>query len=103
MTSSKAYLYCKESVKRKTTPSYVKKQMRDFMRVCEGKDKKFVVSESKVRQVENILRILRMPKGLKAGQTLYDCTTGSMAVLYRHTLHSVPGKPEQAQIRNRGS
>ena len=39
MVSNKAYDYCKVSVKKKTTPKYVKLQMRDFMRVCEGKDK----------------------------------------------------------------
>jgi phage terminase large subunit-like protein len=89
MTSNKAYLYCKESVKKKTTPIYVKKQMRDFMRICQGKDKKYKVSEAKVRQVENILKILRMPKGLRAGQTLYDCTTGYQWLFYIAILCTV--------------
>lgn len=82
MVNSKAYEYCKKSVRRKTTPKYVKLQMRDFMRICEGKDKKYTISEKKVAQVENILKILRMPKGLKAGQPLYDCTTGYQWVFY---------------------
>ena len=77
-----AYDYCKSSIKKKTTPKYVKMQMRDFMRVCEGKDKKYIVSEKKVKQVENILKILRMPKGLKAGQSLYDCTVGYQWLFY---------------------
>ena len=82
MTNNRAYEYCKKSVRRKTTPKYVKLQMRDFMRICEGKDKKYKISEKKVAQVENILKILRMPKGLKAGQSLYDCTTGYQWVFY---------------------
>ena len=82
MTSSKAYEYCKKSVRKKTTPKYVKLQMRDFMKICEGKNKKYVVSEKKVKQVESILKILRMPKGLKAGQSLYDCTTGYQWLFY---------------------
>ena len=82
MVNSNAYEYCKKSVRRKTTPKYVKLQMRDFMRICEGKDKKYIVSEKKVRQVENILKILRMPKGLKAGQSLYQCTTGYQWLFY---------------------
>lgn len=82
MTSNKAYAYCKESVKKKTCPKYVKLQMKDFMRICEGKDKKYVVSEKKVKQVENILKILRMPKGLKAGQSLFDCTVGYQWLFY---------------------
>lgn len=73
---NKAYEYCRESVKLKTTPKYVKTQMKEFMKICEGKDKKYKISARKVRQVENILKLLIMPKGLKAGQTLYECTTG---------------------------
>lgn len=82
MTENKAYAYCKSSVRKKTTPKYVKLQMKDFMRICEGKDKKYKVSDKKVAQVENILKLLRMPKGLKAGQSLYDCTTGYQWLFY---------------------
>lgn len=73
---NKAYEYCKKSIKLKTTPKYVKIQMKDFMAICEGKNKKYIINEKKVKQVENILKLLIMPKGLKAGQTLYECTTG---------------------------
>jgi len=86
MVNSKAYEYCKKSVRRKTTPKYVKLQMRDFMRICEGKNKKYIVSAKKVKQVENILKILRMPKGLKAGQSLFECTTGYQWLFYTAIL-----------------
>jgi len=89
MISNKAYFYCKESVKKKTTPKYVKLQMRDFMRICEGKDKKYIISQKKVKQVENILKLLRMPKGLKAGQPLYDCTVGYQWLFYIAILCTV--------------
>lgn len=82
MKNNKAFEYCKKSVRLKTTPKYVKSQMRDFMQICQGKDKKYIVSEKKVKQVENILKLLRMPKGLKAGQTLYECTTGYQWLFY---------------------
>ena len=85
-TMNKAYEFCKSSVKKKTTPKYVKLQMRDFMRICGGKDKKFIVSEKKVKQLENILKILRMPKGLRAGQSLYECTTGYQWLFYTAIL-----------------
>ena len=71
VTNSKAYEYCKNSIRKKTTPRYVKKQMRDWMRIAEGKDDKYFVSEKKVQQIENILKLLIMPKGLKAGQSMY--------------------------------
>ena len=89
MRTIKAYEYCKNSIKEKTTPKYVRKQMRLFMRICEGKDKKYVISEKKVKQVENILKILVMPKGLKAGQTLYECTCGYQWLLYTAALCTV--------------
>ena len=90
-TDCKAYQYCKDNIRKKTTPKYVKLQMRDFMRICEGKDKKYKVSAAKIKQIEDLLKLLIMPKGLKAGQTLYKCSTGyqwlvysaSLAVVYR--------------------
>lgn len=74
--TNKAYEYCKKSIRLKTTPKYVKLQMKEFINICEGKSNKYIINEKKVKQVENILKLLIMPKGLKAGQTLYECTTG---------------------------
>ena len=82
----KAYDICKKDVKLKTTPKYVKIQMREFMRTCEGKNKKYKVSEKKLRQIENILKILNMPKGLKAGRSLYECSTKYQWLFYTAIL-----------------
>lgn len=71
MEDNKAYLFCKKSVKLKTTPKYVKLQMRDFIKICEGKDKKYIVSEKKVKQLENILKLLIMSKELKASTSIH--------------------------------
>ena len=89
MENNKAYEYCLKSVRKKTTPKYVKKQMKDFMRICDGKNKKYVISPQKVAQVENILKLLRMPKGLKAGQSLYECTVGYQWLFYIAILCTV--------------
>lgn len=86
MTSNKAYQYCKESVRRKSTPKYVRKQMRIIMRICEGKDKKYILSLEKLRQVENILKLLIMPKGLKAGKSIYECSCGYQWLFYTAIL-----------------
>lgn len=83
---NEAYDYCKKSVRQKTTPRYVKRQMKDFIKICDGKDKTYCISEKKLKQVENILKILIMPKGLKAGQTLYQCTTGYQWLMYTAML-----------------
>lgn len=86
---TKAYEYCKQNIKLKTTPKYVKKQMREFMRIEEGKDKRYMISEAKYKQIEGILKLLIMPKGLKAGQTLYECTTGYQWLIYTAVLCTV--------------
>ena len=85
-TESKAYQYCKNSIRKKTTPKYVKLQMREFMRIAEGKDKKYKVSTAKIQQIENLLKLLIMPKGLKAGQTIYQCSTGYQWLVYTAAL-----------------
>ena len=82
ITDCKAYQFCKKSIREDTTPKYVKRQMADFMVVCEGKDKKYTISGKKLKQLENILKILIMPKGFKAGASLYDCTVGYQWLLY---------------------
>ena len=83
---NRAYIYCKENIDKETTPKYVKLQMQDFIDICDGKNKKYVFSESKYKQLENILKLLIMPKGLKAGQTLYSCTCGYQWLFYSAIL-----------------
>lgn len=79
---NKAYEYCKKNIKKKTTPKYVKLQMKEWLKIADGKHKKYIVSEAKVKQVENILKLLNMPKGLKAGESLYNCSTGYQWFIY---------------------
>ena len=81
-----AYKYCKKSIELETTPKYVKLQMQNFIDICDGKDKKYILSKSKYKQLKSILKILIMPKGLKAGQTLYECTTGYQWLFYTAIL-----------------
>ena len=87
--NSKAYIYCKENYRKQTCPKYVRKQIRDWMRIAEGKDDKYFVSEKKVQQIENILKLLIMPKGLKAGQSMYKCATGYQWLIYTAVLCTV--------------
>ena len=86
MKNNRAYEYCKKSIKLKTTPKYVKLQMKEFIKICDGKDKKYILSETKLEQLNRILKILIMPKGLKAGQPLFDCTCGYQWLFYTAIL-----------------
>lgn len=86
---TKAYNYCKAQINKKTTPAYVKLQMAQFMRIEEDKNKKYKINLQKYKQIEDILKLLIMPKGLKAGQTLYECTTGYQWLIYTAVLCTV--------------
>lgn len=78
----KAYDFCTENIDEETTPKYVKLQMKEFMRVCEDEDDQYIISKKKLRQLENILKLLVMPKGLKAGKSLYEVTCGYQWLFY---------------------
>ena len=86
---TRAYEYCKANINADTTPRYVRKQMQEFMNIEDGKSQKYKISEAKYKQIEAILKLLIMPKGLKAGQTLYECTTGYQWLIYTAVLCTV--------------
>lgn len=86
---NKGYEYCLKCVNEPTTPKYVKKQMKAWLDICDGKDDTYFVSHRKMKQLYAILKVLRMPKGLRAGQSLYDCTTGYQWLFYIATLCTV--------------
>jgi phage terminase large subunit-like protein len=80
--NNKAYQYAKASVKSKEVPKYVKKQLKEFIKIADGKDEKYYLDENKVKQIENVLKLLIMPKGLKAGTPLYECTCNYQWLFY---------------------
>lgn len=82
MTSNKAYEYAKKSIKSKDVPKYVKKQCKEFIKIADGKSDKYYLDEDKIKQIENVLKLLIMPKGLKAGKTLYECTCDYQWLFY---------------------
>ena len=83
---NKAYEYAKQSIRAKDVPKYVKKQCREFIRIADGKDDKYFLDDNKVKQIENVLKLLIMPKGLKAGQSLYECTCQYQWLFYISVL-----------------
>lgn len=94
MRTCKAYDFCIKSLKEDTTPIYVKKQMEAWIRIYEGKDEKYMVSEKKLNMIEGILKLLIMPKGLRAGEPLFDCTCGYQWLFYVAILCTVYRKNE---------
>ena len=84
--NNKAYEYAKKSIKSKDVPKYVKKQCREFIKIADGKSDKYHLDEDKVKQIENVLKLLIMPKGLKAGTPLYECTCNYQWLFYISVL-----------------
>lgn len=67
-------------------PKYVIKQAQEFLRVWNDKDEKYCINIKRANLINKLLKMLIMPKGLKAGQTLYDCSTGYQWLFYVSTL-----------------
>ena len=57
-------------------PRYVKKQAAKFLAIADGESAKYLISEPKVEQIDRILKLLRMAKGLRAGASVYDALSG---------------------------
>ena len=58
----KAYEFCVENLNKDTTPKYVKAQMQDFINICDDKVEKYIISKLKLKQLENILKLLKSRK-----------------------------------------
>ena len=84
---NKALDYAEKVVNGKAyAPKYVIKQAQEFLRVWNDKDEKYCINIKRANLINKLLKMLIMPKGLKAGQTLYDCSTGYQWLFYVSTL-----------------
>lgn len=66
---------------REDAPRYVVKQCQIFIDVCDGKDPRYFVDVKRVEKISKILKLIRMPKGLKMNERIYDCIAGFQWVL----------------------
>lgn len=84
---SKAAEYCKGVIGGSiTAPKYVKKQCKQILPILEGKDKTFAVDESKLKKIEQLLKLLKMPKGLSIGRPIFDALSGFQWLLIAAAL-----------------
>lgn len=80
---NKAYQYAIDIISKKIeAPKYVIQQCKLFLEIADGQNPKYTINENKVKQIESILKLLKMPKGLKAGQTIYECSCGYQWLFY---------------------
>lgn len=72
-----SYGYAKDVVDNNIdAPDYVQKQCRKFIDICDGENDKYFVDTKRVVKIDAILKLLRMPKGLKINERIYDCVAG---------------------------
>lgn len=57
-------------------PKYVIKQCEKFLEICDGKSEKYFFDEQKLNQIDSVLKLLVMPRGLKAGSSIYEYSCG---------------------------
>lgn len=57
-------------------PKYVVKQCREFVDICDGKKPEYFIDYKRVKRIDKILRLIKMPKGLRINETIYDCLAG---------------------------
>lgn len=73
----KAYQYAYAVSKNKiNAPKYVKLQVKQFLKIANNRDKQYIVDEQKLKTMNELLKLLVMPKGLQAGQTVYNSLAG---------------------------
>ncbi len=79
-------------------PKYVRMQCKEFIKIASGKHKKYEINDTVVKKIDAILKLAIMPKGLKAGQTLHECSEGYQWLLYVAAL-AVVHKKEPSKRR----
>ena len=86
-TKNKAVSYAEKVVQgRVNAPKYVKKQAQKFLEIWNDQHEKYCINKKTAKLISKLLKMLIMPKGLKAGQTLYECSTGYQWLFYTSIL-----------------
>lgn len=87
MTDHKSYEYARGVINHEIpAPKYVIKQCKKFIETFDGKSDKYFLDEEKLNSIDSILQLLIMPRGLKAGSSIYDCSCGYQWFLYASAL-----------------
>ena len=85
--SHRSYLYAADvAAGREEAPKYVILQAKAFLRIADGEDEEFIISTKILKKMDKLLKLMVMPKGLKAGQSMYDATIGYQWLFYTATL-----------------
>ena len=82
-----SYKYAEGVINREVAaPKYVIKQCEEFIQICDGNSEKYFLDEEKLRQIDKVLKMLVMPRGLKSGCSIYECSCGYQWLFYAAIL-----------------
>lgn len=77
MRTNPAIDYCNRVVNKEIpAPKYVKKQCKEFLKIVNGKSKKFFLDVKEVQLIENATKLMNMASGLAAGKSVYESLVG---------------------------
>lgn len=82
----KAEKYARFAVKSEESPKYVKLQCQKFVDILEDKSQKYFVNLEMLERIEKVLKILVMPRGLKSGESIFECSCGYQWLFYTSIL-----------------
>lgn len=85
------YYRDKKNNKKFNAPKYVKKQCEIFLKICDDEDPKYCINEKRLKKINKIAKVLKMAKGIRAGESIYNSLAGyqwllviaSLCVVYR--------------------
>lgn len=78
-------------------PKYVIIQCQRFLEVADGKSDDWIIDEQKLKKIDGVLKLLIMPKGLKAGMTMYECLCGYQWLFITAVLCTVSRENREAR------
>ena len=86
------YYRDKKNKKKFIAPKYVKKQCEIFLKICDDEDPKYCINEKRLKKINKIAKVLKMAKGIRAGESIYNSLAGyqwllviaSLCVVYRN-------------------
>lgn len=74
---TKAYIYAyRVDTGQIKAGKYIKKQCKEFLRIANGRDKKYFLDVKAVENIKNATRLMNMASGLKTGQSVYESLVG---------------------------
>lgn len=90
MIKHPSYVYAQDVVSGKIpAPKYVIIQCHKFKEIFDGNHPKYKINHKRIENIDKILKVLKMAKGIKVGKTIYESLSGYQWLLIIASLCTV--------------